>query len=145
MPDMAEVATDLRAKFEALYAEVFVTGSPMLKGRILDLSNSLGPVINVPVPGTLTQKTANAIGVELRGLRTELRASSRLAAAAAAEDALHQALSQAMVDFYPDLDWYEAAGVDRDEAQRSAAEGQDPAEPGPNEAGTKHQPARSAE
>jgi hypothetical protein len=132
MSDLSDAATEIRAAFEELYAGVFVTGSPLLKNQILAISNALGPILDNPTPDAVTQPRANDIGLVLRNLSVELRAYN-LGHLVELEEKLHQLCSQALVDFYPDIDWYEAAGSTR------PAKGEMQ-----TQAGVKHEPAPTA-
>jgi hypothetical protein len=78
------------------------------------------------------QQDANAIGAALHDLESDI-ATAGSASMTAKVQTLHQLLSQGLVDHFPDVDWYEAAGV----TARAASKGAQ------TNAGGKHEPAPS--
>lgn len=123
-------AAEIEAARAALENAVMVSGIPSLLTKMTVLNNVLAPVLadyNTPVQ----QPQADQIGAALRNLRGEADSLLEIAVAQR-EDELHTLIGQACVDYAPDVDWYQAAGVTRPVGAEDVPQ-----------SGSKHAPAAS--
>lgn len=109
MPDKNIAMQAIGDAYDTLDAMLSERLDPSELGLWNAVGGALGPVLVSP-NDPVTQDRANEIGASLRALRDDLNDKGETELAQAEED-LHNLLSQALVDFEPDLDWYEAAGV----------------------------------
>ena len=102
MPDLNDTATAVRVQHDALVDAVMSTPSGLIKSQMSALTSALAPVLQAPVPSSLTQENYDAIALVAGNLRTELRAYS-LTSRIELEDTLFAAVQGLFHEFAPDV------------------------------------------